>query len=48
MDTEDEYFNKLLSIITYDKPSLTYSKDWNQLKSAQELWNKVESIMLLG
>ncbi len=26
MDTEDEYFNKLLSIITYDKPNTNYRK----------------------
>ena len=47
--TIDTYYNDLiwqyLIKLVY---SLTYSKDWNQLKSAQELWNKVESIMLLG
>lgn len=47
--TIDAYYNDLiwqyLIKLVYQ---LTYSQDWNYLKSAQELWNKVESIMLLG
>lgn len=47
--TIDAYYNDLIwQYLVKLVYQLTYSKAWKNHKSAQELWNKVESIMLLG